>query len=235
VQLFQIPFSHNCVKVRRALELKGLPYEAVNVNPVARREVKRASGQWIFPALVDNGRAVSDSTAILLYLEDRYPERPLLPADANERTECLVLEDWADSAFMELTRRLAYWAVTSTPGLLENLFFPAAPPAARRALAAPTKWALKRRFRMNAAQNRRDEGEARRLARLAVDRIGGRSFLVGESMTIADVTLAALAAPMQYALPVVREDAAVRELLAWSRTVLGEDFTAVPPRSREHV
>ena len=57
MRLFQIPFSHNCVKVRRVLDLKGLDYETVNINPALRRDVKRASGQELVPVLVDGGHA----------------------------------------------------------------------------------------------------------------------------------------------------------------------------------
>jgi glutathione S-transferase len=113
VRLFQIPFSHNCVKVRKTLDLKGLPYETVDIKAYARRDVKRVSGQTLVPALVDDGNVVTDSTRILLYLEERYPQTPLLPRDPRERAECLVLEEWADSTFMALTRRIAYRRITS--------------------------------------------------------------------------------------------------------------------------
>ncbi|MBA2564471.1 MAG: glutathione S-transferase N-terminal domain-containing protein, partial [Gemmatimonadetes bacterium] len=116
MRLIQIPYSHNCVKVRRALELKGLPFDTEDIAPMDRSAPKRASGQALVPVLVDGERAIADSTAILLYLEERYPERPLLPAESRLRAECLLLEDWADAAFMALTRRLAYWAVLAQPG-----------------------------------------------------------------------------------------------------------------------
>jgi glutathione S-transferase len=71
LRLYQIPFSHNCIKVRKALDMKGLEYERVNIDPILRIGLRRATGQALVPALVDDGRAVADSTAILLYLEDR--------------------------------------------------------------------------------------------------------------------------------------------------------------------
>ena len=39
------------------------------------------SGQELVPVLVDGDRIISDSPAILDYLEDRFPEPPLYPAD----------------------------------------------------------------------------------------------------------------------------------------------------------
>jgi glutathione S-transferase len=70
--LIQIPFSHNCVKVRVALGLKGVPYETQNVPPSKRAAVFAASGQGMVPVLMDDGRAIPDSTAILLHLEERH-------------------------------------------------------------------------------------------------------------------------------------------------------------------
>ena len=123
MRLFQIPFSHNCVKVRHVLELKGLEYDTVDINPAIRSPVRKVSDQPLVPALVDRDHTVAGSTAILLYLEDVYPEPPLLPEDEDERAESLLLMDWADAVFMALTRRLAYSSILSS-GNLGQLFFP---------------------------------------------------------------------------------------------------------------
>jgi glutathione S-transferase len=223
MQLIQIPFSHNCVKVRRALELKGLPFETLNIAPMERAPVRRASGQELVPVLVDGGRAIADSTAILLYLEETHPEPPLLPRDPRRRAECLVLEDWADAAFMSLTRRLAYWNALRTPDAIESRFFPGARGLWRRAGGILARRALRRRFRLSEWQNERDEPEARRLSRLAMERLDGRAYLVGDSVTIADLALAAMAYPLRHASPAVRDDASVQALLAWSRRMLGDE------------
>jgi glutathione S-transferase len=224
VRLFQIPFSHNCVKVRRALDLKGLGYEVVNINPALRRGVKRVSGQELVPVLVDDGRATSGSTQILLAVEERHPDPPLLPADPGDRAECVVLMHWADAAFMDLTRRMAYFRVLSGGGAnLGKMFFPGKPAPYQRAGAALASTVLRRRFGISEAQNRQDVEAAREAAGVAVDRLGDAEFLVGNRLSLADVTLAAMAAPLQYteAAP----DPAVSQLLDWSRGVMGDEFT----------
>jgi len=114
--LIQIPFSHNCVKVRVALARKGVSYETRNIPPSERASVAAASGQGMVPVLIDDGRVIVDSTAILLHLEERYPDPPLVPEDPALRAECLVLEDWADQAFMALSRRVSYANVLKRPG-----------------------------------------------------------------------------------------------------------------------
>jgi glutathione S-transferase len=225
MKLIQIPFSHNCVKVRVALGLKGLTYETQDIAPIDRATVVAASGQGLVPVLVDGPRAIADSTAILLYLEERHPEPPLVPRDPAARAECLILEDWADQAFMALARRISYVNVLSRPGRLASLFFPND--------AAPARWIKERiarrrvaqRFGLSPARHARDVVEARRLASLAVARLGGRRWLQGESPTIADVALAAMSAPL-VADREVREDDGVRALLAWGEALVPADVLA---------
>jgi glutathione S-transferase len=116
--LIQIPFSHNCVKVRVALALKGVRYVTRDIAPTSRGEVRAASGQGLVPVLLVDGRAITDSTAIVLFLESQHPDPPLVPGDPALRAECLLLEDWADRAFMALSRRISYANVLARPGAL---------------------------------------------------------------------------------------------------------------------
>ncbi len=228
MRLYQIPFSHNCVKVRKALELKGLTYETVDINPVRRGQVRRASGQVLVPALADGERAIAGSTAILLYLEETYPQRPLLPPDSKERAECRILAEWADETFMALTRRIAYWRIITGTNALGDLFFPRAPRPLRRLGGALAKLMLRGRLRLSKRRNRRDEVRAREAAEQAVARLGGRDHLVGDATSIADIALATMSAPLAVAAPAVRDHPAVQDLLQWGRRTLdiGREFPA---------
>jgi glutathione S-transferase len=229
MRLFQIPFSHNCIKVRHVLDLKGITYETVNINPALRGEVKRVSGQELVPTLVDRGHVVSGSTPILLYLEEHHPDPALLPDEPQQWAECIALMNWADGTFMALTRRLAYFQVLSVPERLGQMFFPHMAPAAQRVAGRGSALVLRLRFGIDAERNRRDEESARRAARVAVDRLAGEEHLVGDRLTLADITLAAMTAPLQYTKPRVREDPHVEALLRWGSGVLGVDFTPLRP------
>jgi maleylacetoacetate isomerase len=78
-------------RVRMALNLKGLDYEARAVHLVRdggeqfAEEFTALNPQQLIPALVHGGRVLTQSLAILEYLEEVFPERPLLPADALDR------------------------------------------------------------------------------------------------------------------------------------------------------
>nr|CAB3489533.1 unnamed protein product [Digitaria exilis] len=82
------PFSCS-QRVRIALNLKGLEYEYKPVNLLANEqsdpEFERLNPIKYVPALVDGDTVIADSFAILLYLEDMYPQHPLLPQDPQKR------------------------------------------------------------------------------------------------------------------------------------------------------
>jgi len=94
VRLYRIPFSTNVERVALALAFKGLDAEPVEVDPQDRTAVAAVSGQELVPVLDDDGRIVSDSTRILEYLEERYPDPPLYPREPARRAECVLFVDW---------------------------------------------------------------------------------------------------------------------------------------------
>jgi len=75
-------------RVRIALGLKDLAYEYVSVPSLAEGEYRRINPQGLMPALeLPDGQVVAQSGAILAYLEDTFPEPPLLPADPATRAQ----------------------------------------------------------------------------------------------------------------------------------------------------
>ena len=83
-------------RVRIALQLKGLSYDSVPVHLV-RGEQKAAAyashvGDTLVPALVtDEGRWLTQSMAIIEYLDETHAETPLLPRDALGRAHVRAL------------------------------------------------------------------------------------------------------------------------------------------------
>ena len=230
MKLIQIPFSHNCIKVRVALAAKNLPYEVENIPPRDRSRPLSASRQGLVPVLVDGDRAIADSTAILLYLEERPPDPPLLPRDAQERARCLVLEDWADRAFMEASRRIAYGTIFQQPGRLASMFFPGDRGLKARLKERAAKKVVRKRFRISDARHVKDLADARRAAALAMDLLGGRPWLQESGPTIADIALATMSSPLHVARE-LRDDPAVQALLAWGVKLLPADVAALYRKS----
>ena len=79
-------------RVRIALALKGLDYDYVSVNIGPAGEQKSAAylklnPQGLVPALEHDGVVITQSTAIIEYLEEIFPEPRLLPADPATRAQ----------------------------------------------------------------------------------------------------------------------------------------------------
>ncbi|MGA2410225.1 MAG: glutathione S-transferase family protein, partial [Candidatus Binataceae bacterium] len=92
-------------KVRIILAEKGLSYELIQVDLIQGEQRKpdflRLNPFGRVPVLVDEDTIIYDSTIIAEYLEDEYPEPPLLPAiDASaQRAHARIWEDFADTSF----------------------------------------------------------------------------------------------------------------------------------------
>src|SRR3546814_16742694 len=60
------------------------------------------------PVLVDGDLTLFDSTVIFEYLEDAYPQPPLMPRQPAARAQCRLLELTADEILLRPLRRLMY-------------------------------------------------------------------------------------------------------------------------------
>ncbi|KAL8222863.1 hypothetical protein R6Q57_020262 [Mikania cordata] len=89
LQLYSYHRSSCSFRVRIALNLKGLDYEykAVNLLKGEQKspEFLKLNPIGYVPALVDGDIVIADSFAIIMYLEEKYPQHPLLPGDIEKR------------------------------------------------------------------------------------------------------------------------------------------------------
>jgi maleylacetoacetate isomerase len=82
-------------RVRIALNLKGVDYEqrAVNLleNEQQSADYRALDPQGLVPMLEIDGHRLTQSLAIIVYLDMRFPNQPLLPASADARTHVISL------------------------------------------------------------------------------------------------------------------------------------------------
>jgi maleylacetoacetate isomerase len=86
MQLYTYFRSSAAFRVRIALNLKGLKYESISTS-LLKNEHRAAdylalNPQGLVPALATEGAVLSQSLAIIEYLDERYSEPPFLPQDA---------------------------------------------------------------------------------------------------------------------------------------------------------
>lgn len=199
--LWHFPISHYSEKVRWALDWKRLPHRRAVLSASYAPRAWWATGRGTLPVLHLDGRAIGDSTRIIAALEERVPERPLHPEDPELRARALAIEDFFDEHVGHPVRTLI------VPGLMEQ-------GGARRVsetLMRGMSPAVQRGFRAihpifrRYYYHRHGIADATRAAapeavRAGFDRIeaelGGRDHLVGDRFGVADLTAAALLAPL---------------------------------------
>jgi glutathione S-transferase/RNA polymerase-associated protein len=108
IVFYEHPLSPYAQKVKIALREKQIEFEPripdlfSGGDPV----FQAANPRQEVPALVDGDMAVFDSTIILEYLEDRWPQPALLPSGAAARARARMLEELCDTYFEAIN-----WAV----------------------------------------------------------------------------------------------------------------------------
>lgn len=122
LELYQFELSQYSEKVRLILDYKGLAYRKIEVTPgVGQLDLFRLSGQRRVPVLKDGSTVISDSTAIAMYLDRKYPDKPLIPVDSKERGMCLLIEEWADASIGIKSRKVLYGALSQNQGFRTSI------------------------------------------------------------------------------------------------------------------
>ena len=102
IRCLRIPFSTNVERVALAAGHKGVPIEWIDVDPEDRSYAEEVSGQPLVPVLLAGDEVVSDSPRILDWLEERFPEPPLVPREPAQGAEVRIFADWFNRVWKTL-------------------------------------------------------------------------------------------------------------------------------------
>jgi glutathione S-transferase len=200
--LITVSLSHYCEKARWALDRVVLPYREEPHAPLLHRLATRRNNGGTVPVLVHGSSRLTDSTDILVHADAVSGGDLLYPRDAALRREVDAFEEQFDTQLGPHTRRWAYQQLLPHTKLLRSLWSSQAPPL--EATLLPVIAPLVRRL-VRAAYKITPESAQRSLDRVRsvfsdVDKhlSDGRRFLTGNRFTAADLTFAALAAPVLF-------------------------------------
>jgi glutathione S-transferase len=98
IKLYDFPSSPNCQRVIVVLEEKKLPYEKV---PVDLKKMDQKKPDFLklnpygkVPVVIDGATVLYESLIINEYLDEKYPETPLMPKDPGRRGKVRILIDY---------------------------------------------------------------------------------------------------------------------------------------------
>jgi glutathione S-transferase len=111
ITLYQFELCPFCHKTKAAMELKGLAFRKVEVNPYSKKELPTLpeGTPRKVPVVQFEGSTVQDSTDILSFLEARFDDScTLSPADDKQRARATEVEEWVDTDLTQVLPTVIY-------------------------------------------------------------------------------------------------------------------------------
>ncbi len=114
IKLYDFKSSPNCQRVKVVLAEKNLQYDIVAVD-LRKQEQKKPEYLKLnpygkVPVLIDDSTVLYESLIINEYLNEKYPDPPLMPKDPGGRAKARILIDYGmahfDSAYQKLRMEL---------------------------------------------------------------------------------------------------------------------------------
>ncbi|MBV1688077.1 glutathione S-transferase family protein [Novosphingobium sp. G106] len=151
---------------------KEVPFELVLANPGnAMPEFVAASPFGKIPAIKDGDYGLCDSSAIIAYLEAKHSAHPVIPAEAEARGRTVWFDEFADTILARSMQKILF-----------NRF------------VGPKFMKVEG----NEAEAREGEAELPRLFAYLEGVVPARGWLVGETITLADLAVASVLRSLRY-------------------------------------
>jgi glutathione S-transferase len=114
IKLYDFKSSPNCQRVKVVLAEKNLPYEIV---PIDLRKQEQKTPEYLklnpygkVPVLTDDSTVLYESLIINEYLDEKYPNPPLMPKDMSSKAKARILIDYGmahfDASYQKLRMEL---------------------------------------------------------------------------------------------------------------------------------
>lgn len=197
--LLQFSTSHYCRKARLVLAYKGINYQCENLTPGLHiLRVKPLTGLTTLPVLLPQiagqPQAIADSTQIIKFLESYQPEPALFLPNPEHQSEAWMLEDWLDESIGVATRFVYYQFRAGAgkeidPSLMSQLVIQV----------------VRKQYGINEATVRLATNRLNQSLVELSRRWQNREYLVGDRLSVADISAAALLSPLAL-IPTYRQE-----------------------------
>ena len=201
-RLIAFAVSHYCEKARWALERLSISFIEERHVPGFHWLFTRPHGGKSVPVLVTKASTFTDSTDILHYLDTITPtSHRFYPTDAKLRREVETLEDLFDTVLGVSVRCWIYFYLLNNHKLMRKLWCEGVPSVERILfpIVFPQVRSIARRnYNITAQSAASSLNQIRRLFEKVnkLLELDGRSYLVGNCFSAADLTFACLVAPI---------------------------------------
>ena len=200
ITLYQFPVSHYCEKIRWVLDYKCLDFQVKNLLPGFHHKITRKIAvDSSVPILQDGECIVQGSKDIIDYLDGAYPQKCITPNNAEEKTHALEWETYSDLNVGPQVRLISYHLLLGHPNILIPILTKAGPWYGRFLIKAIYPQ-LEKKMRRYMGINDESYVKAKSDLLKATENIDGRlqqgTFLVGNTLSRADIATASLLAPL---------------------------------------
>ena len=189
--LYQFRHSAFCLKTRMALHAKKILYRVQEVTPgIGQVEIFQLSGQKQLPIIVDdNNQIISDSSNICKYIDKKNSNNELYPSDPFLFSQTKLIEDWADTTMASICKTSLIKSTLDNPHLRDALLPDEIPSSIRGVV---DKLPLNNLSKIsNLVLSNKDNIEFQTILEALSQSLGKNKFIVGDSLTIADIAVAA--------------------------------------------
>lgn len=110
--LYEYTVCPFCWKIKAILNFKKIPFERIEVNPINKKEIAFSPDYRKVPIFIDaNGKQINDSTPIMRYIDEHYPQQKVFEKDASAKE----IEDewikWSEETFVRALPPLIYSSI----------------------------------------------------------------------------------------------------------------------------
>ncbi len=201
VTLHQFAFSHFNEKARWALAFKGVEHQRKTYLPGPHMPtIRKLSGQTQTPVLQTETDIIPGSAAIIEYLDNAVPAPPLLPEDVERREHVVTLQQEMDAELGPAVRTVVFAAFLKDVGYIAKMFAGNKSLPVRLSYRASLPLVKGIIAKGNGADDPANVVRCNDLTHTWLDRLSDlrqeQSYLVGDSFSTADLTAAALLAPI---------------------------------------